>query len=467
MRLKEVLSPVNGLFTNMPQIIWGDSLDPSLIDVELFTRIGNLETSPLVDYYTVEGVLDTEKLSALLFQRYGSNWKRIWDALLAEYDIMLTSTLDETRLIARDTADTETRDLTDTSEGTISADNRNDGSTTRSGSVSRSGSTDTTRDLTDFETRNLTGSHSESGTEGVIDTFDEANSRNNELTYTGSEKTTRSEDETTSGDSTLTKTGSEIKNGSSDETRNISTKNTGTVADAGTETQSGTGSTTTDDGKYGIGSSALANESRSVAAETRNFTNGKNNTRTDNTTEAETGTVGSTTSETTSFTGRNDKTVDTGSRDFAGDETKTFTDRSDTTIETETHTGSVEHETSFGKSISSTDAGTVTNKTSGTEGSTDVSSETYNAVKDVHDNVETKTEIRELTDKRVGTVGNVGNENVEETLHSEGSSPLHTFQSLITQEISGRSGQAWNFTDIVIRDVQTMIVSKIWRRQHG
>ena len=467
MRLHEVLSPTNGLFSNMPQTIWGASLDPSLIDIELFTRIGKLETSPLVDYYTVGGVLDTEQLARLLYQRYGSNWQRIWDALVVEYDIMITSTTDETRSIARDTTGTETRDLTDTQTGTVGDETSTDGSTTRTGSISRSGNSQVVKDLTDLETRNLTGTNLETGTEGVTDTYDETTDRDSTLTYSGSEKITRSEDETTSGDSTLTYSGTETKSGSTDETRDLEKKNTGTVADAGTETQTGNGTTTGDHGKYGVGGAGLANESRDVNSETRNYTNGKTNTRTDNTTEAETGIVGVDTSEVTSFTGRNDKTVETGSRDVSGDETKTFTGRNDSTAETESHTGTVERETAFGKQTATTDAGTLTNKLTGTEGTSDVSTETFNSLKDTQSGTETKTETRDLTDKRTGTIGNVGNENVQETLHSEGSSPLRTFQALITEEINGRSGQAWNFTDLVIKDVQAMITSKIWRRTHG
>lgn len=422
MRLNEVLSPTTGLFSNMPQTIWGVSLDPSLIDIELFTRIGALEASPLVDYYTEDGVLDTEQLARLLYQRYGSNWQRIWDALVVEYDIMITSTLDETRAIARDTTGTETRDLTDKQTGTVEDETSSGGSTTRTGSVSRSGNSEVVKDLTDLETRNLTGSNEETGTEGLSDTFNETNSR----------------------DSTLTYSGSETKSGSTDETRDLEKKNTGTVADAGTETQTGNGSTVTDAGRFGVGSAGLANESRDSVSETRNFSNGSTNTRTDNTTASETGTVGTDTAETLSFTGRNDRTV-----------------------ESDTHTGTVQHTTTFGKQTETTDSGTLTNKTTGTEGTTDSTTETFNSLKDTQTGTETKTETRDLTDKRTGTIGNVGNENVQETLHSEGSSPLRTFQALITEEIEGRSGQAWNFTDLVIKDVQAMITSKIWRRTHG
>ena len=51
MLLKELLSPVNGLFSNMPDDICGTDMDPTFIDVELFTRIGGLEASPLVEHY--------------------------------------------------------------------------------------------------------------------------------------------------------------------------------------------------------------------------------------------------------------------------------------------------------------------------------------------------------------------------------------------------------------------------------
>ena len=467
MLIKEVLSPVNGLFSNMPDSIWGPDFDPSFVDIEIFTRIGELQASPLMEHYVdAHGVLDTSSLSDLLFQRYGNNWQRVWDALLVDYNIMLTSMTDETRTVARDTAGTETRDLTDTQTGTVGDEASSDGSTTRTGSISRSGDSQVVKDLVDLETRNLTGSNKETGTEALTDTYNETNGRDSTLTYSGSEKMTRNEDETTSGENTLTKSGTETTDTGVDETRNLQTKNSGTVTDAGTETQTGTGTNVTEAGKYGVGSAALANESRDSATETRNFTNGKNNTRTDNTTEAETGTVGTDTLETLSFTGRNDKTVETGSRDVSGDETKTFTGRNDQTEETETHTGTVKHDTTFGKQTATTDAGTLTNKLTGTEGTTDVSTETFNALKDTQAGTETKTETRDLTDKHTGTVDNIGNENVQETFHSEGSSPLRTFQALIQEELEGRTGQGWNFTDIIVKDVQSMIASRVWPRRN-
>ena len=47
-----------------------------------------------------------------------------------------------------------------------------------------------------------------------------------------------------------------------------------------------------------------------------------------------------------------------------------------------------------------------------------------------------------------------------------GSRSLRTFQALIQEEIDGRTGAGWNFTEIVIRDVQSMIASKVWNRRN-
>ena len=423
MLLKDLLSPVNGLFSNMPDDIWGTDMDPTFIDVELFTRIGGLEASPLVEHYVdANGVLDTATLAELLFQRYGKNWQRIWDALLVDYNIMLTSTVDETRTTNRDSTGSETRDLSDTSGGTVGKTGSESLINVRDGSITRSGDSTLTHDVTDLETRALTGSETESGTEKLKDTFAEKNESDSTLTYSGSERTV----------------------GTDDEDRNLTKRNTGTVSDSGGGTQTGTGTKTTDHGVYGVGGAGLANESRDSESETRNFADTRTNTRTDNLTETDSGTVGRDTTSTLSFTGRNDRT-----------------------LTEDDHTGTIDHDTTFGKSTATTEGGTVSQKRTGTEGNEESSTETYDDLTDTRTGTNSETETRNLTDTHTGTVETEGNELVTDTFHSEGSSPLRTFQALITEEIEGRSGQAWNFTDIIIRDVQTMIASKIWRQRRG
>ena len=423
MLLKELLSPVNGLFSNMPDDIWGTDMGPTFIDVELFTRIGGLEASPLVEHYVdVNGVLDTATLAELLFQRYGKNWQRIWDALLVDYNIMLTSTVDETRTTNRDSTEAETRNLSDTSGGTVGKVGNDTLVNVRDGAITRSADSTLTHDVTDLETRALTGSETESGTEKLKDTFAEKNESDSTLTYSGSESTV----------------------GTDDEDRDLTKRTTGTVSDSGGGTQTGNGSKTTDHGVYGVGGAGLANESRDSETETRNFADTRTNTRTDNLTETDSGTVGRDTSSTLSFTGRNDRT-----------------------LTEDDHTGTIDHDTTFGKSTATTEGGTVSQKRTGTEGNEESSTETYDDLTDTRTGTNSETETRNLTDTHTGTVESEGTELVTDTFHSEGSSPLRTFQALITEEIEGRSGQAWNFTDIIIRDVQAMIASKIWRQRRG
>ena len=81
MKIHEVLNPTSGLFSHMPQDIWGTALDPSLLDIELFTAIGSMTASPLFTHYVRDGVLDHDGLARLIHQHYGKNWKRLWDAL--------------------------------------------------------------------------------------------------------------------------------------------------------------------------------------------------------------------------------------------------------------------------------------------------------------------------------------------------------------------------------------------------
>src|SRR5699024_5815811 len=264
MKIADVLSPDDGLFSNMPQDIWGASFDPSLVDIELFTRIGELEVSPTTRHFVRNGALNTPELSRLLYQRYHRNWERIWDALIAEYDIMLTSTSDETRTVARATDDLETRALEGKEGGTLSRENTVNRSNVRSGSIDRSDDSMTTRNLTDRELRDTLDTTQDSSGETTKDTFADSVDTNTTLTKTGSERTAGTDNETRDLDrtnrSTLTKSGSETTTGTDHETRNLDTTHTGTKGIDESGTQTGTGGTVIDNGLYGVGSSSLANE---------------------------------------------------------------------------------------------------------------------------------------------------------------------------------------------------------------
>ena len=185
MKINELLNPTSGLFSHMPQVIWGTDLDPSLLDIELFTTIGNLTASPLFTHFVRDGVLDHDGLARLIYQRYGKNWKRLWDALLVEYNIMITTSNDEKRTYTRDRSDTERRDLTGTKRGTTTGTDTGTLSQVRSGSVDHTDNTSTQYGSANKRTNDMTTTSTDGGQEALVDDYNEATDTTNTLTQTG------------------------------------------------------------------------------------------------------------------------------------------------------------------------------------------------------------------------------------------------------------------------------------------
>lgn len=186
MKINEALNPTSGLFSHMSQDIWGTALDPSLLDIELYTSIGNLTASPLFTHFVREGVLDHDGLARLIFQHYGKNWKRLWDALLAEYNIMITTSNDEKRTYTRDRSDTERRDLTGTKRGTTTGTDTGTLSQVRTGSVSHTDNSSTQYGSANKRTNDTTTTSTDGGREALVDDYNEATDTTNTLNQTGS-----------------------------------------------------------------------------------------------------------------------------------------------------------------------------------------------------------------------------------------------------------------------------------------
>lgn len=218
MKINEALNPTNGLFSNMPRTIWGNALDPSLLDIELYTAIGNLTASPLFMHFVREGALDHAGLARLIHQHYGKNWKRLWDALIAEYNIMITTSNDEKRTYTRDRSDTERRDLTGTKRGTTTGTDTGTLSQVRSGSVSHTDNSSTQYGSANKRTNDTTTTSTDGGKEILYDEYNEATDTTNTLNQTGS------------------------------------------------------GSETTSDGLYGVGGSGMASTESHTTSTSRNFT---------------------------------------------------------------------------------------------------------------------------------------------------------------------------------------------------
>jgi len=354
MKINEVLNPTNGLFSHMPQDIWGSDLNPSLLDIETFTAIGNLSASPLFMHFVSDGALDHAGLAHLIHQHYGKNWKRLWNALIAEYNIMITTSNDEKRTYTRDRSDTERRDLTGTKRGTTTGTDTGTLSQVRTGSVSHTDNSSTQYGSANKRTNDTTTLSTDGGREALVDDYNEATDTTNTLQQTGN------------------------------------------------------GYEYVSDGLYGVGGEGMANTETHRTDTTRNFTDSTN------------------------------------ARDH--------------------HTGGSTHTTTFGKTNSTRDTGSITDAHSGTDVVTGSSTDSY---KDLTDTTKrslgTTSQVDETTTDG-GTVSGTGKETYTETFHQEGSTPLRTYQALVKEEVEIRSGSAWNFTELVINDVRRLIALYIWER---
>lgn len=94
LRVKDVISPIDGIFTKMPDYIWGEFIDSEDLDIELYTKYGELLASPLVRFYNENG--DLYGLAAHLYRKHSRSWEQMARALYEEYNMFLTSRLHET-----------------------------------------------------------------------------------------------------------------------------------------------------------------------------------------------------------------------------------------------------------------------------------------------------------------------------------------------------------------------------------
>lgn len=470
MKINEVLNPMSGLFSHMPQDIWGTDLDPSFLDIETFTSLGGMTASPLFLHYVHDGVLDHDGLARLIHQHYGKNWKRLWEALKAEYDIKITTTNDETRSLTREHNDLETRDLTGTKNGSVTGKDTGSSVNKRTGSIAHAHSNTTEYGSANTRENNLVNTSTNSGTDTTTDTFNDVTANDTTLTKMGAEKHANSSTETR--DLAGSEGGSITHAKSGTDTGTVghqkSTSDTGTITTDTTLDQTGTSTDDTSEGLYGVGGPGMANTERHTTTTTRALR--------DHTANSEVRDLhgGETDTETRNLatTGRDDETrslntTDKGTVGNQGSSTLTFDQRKDATASRESHTGTVSHATAHGLSTKTTDTGSSTEKHTGSDSERGADTETFNDLADTttRDLSSTSTTTEQTTDG--GTVKGQGTEKITETFHSEGSSPLRTFQALIQEEVEIRTGGGWNFTELVINDVRRLIALKIWERRNS
>ena len=231
----ETFSPTNGIFSHMPtDAPWSGVLTPSRMDVKAWASLRDLEVSMLTDALSPAGVTNVSEIAAIVYEMYQSNWKRLWDALIVEYDILAPSSLEMTRTVTTENDDLETRNLSRTDGSTnthtdagSSQNIRTGGSTTTSesdGVTEADGTTSATETLTDTDSRWGIGGASDTPTEKSV--------------------TTRPTSGTSHDEGTTSQSGTEglvyndLKDASSD-TRTASDTMSGTSADTGTVANTG------------------------------------------------------------------------------------------------------------------------------------------------------------------------------------------------------------------------------------
>lgn len=517
-KIKEFIKPTYGIFSNMPQDIWEGELDSTFLDVELFTRLSNAEMSPLAIYYHEQN--DLKSLSELLYQRYNSNWKRIWDALREEYDIKITSTMDYTTERETVGANLETRALTDKTKGNVTGSTEVDSTSVDTGTVTNENSLTTdnsanatlTKTGTSSVVENTAGSNTLGTTTGVVGTltkkgtdktveygtnltkttYDELNKTSSDTTKEGQEINNTNGTVTDNGSNVLTKSGMESRTGYEDNIKDLTNTETGTIGNVNTLDQTGTGSTEHSEMFNGMGGENAVPSSSNKDEETRNFTDTENKTETRNLTSNTAGTDNTSKSEDLSFIGREDSTEIDNTETTDRTDTLSFVGRTDLTTGTDKHTGTVENDTTTTNNSTNTldlidsDERHTNEKQSGEHTVDSSKVDTLNlSDKDVRVATETQmgtgrdvsnlsntvqgtttsTSLSDVSTDRTGTVAVDENGHFIETHSMEGSTPLRTFQALINEELEGRTGQAWNFTNIIIEDVQTMITRKVWKKR--
>ena len=375
-KIKELLSPFNGPFANMPQDIWEDELDPQFMDIELLTNVGELDASRLLLFFHDGATTDIEALAAGIYSKYKHNWQAMWDAIHAEYDIMLTSTMKEVRHHERVLDADEVRALKDKGKDT------------------------TKREATNTDELAYSGKR-----KVIVD---------GETTYGRTDTTTFTNRKDTSQDTGTTAVAT---------VHGMKEKTTGAYTDATEAEREAAGVVETSDGYHGVGGIAAAPASVS------------------------------TTKEKLLPGGKLYKDSSSVERTYGPDGLVVAQSGTDTVT------------TTHGLKNELTKAGAEAVAATGKDRDDRTETEQFTDRKDSRSIGVDETDILDTERDHTGNVKTDSKENFDETFEAEGSSPLRTYQALITEEITGRSGGAWNFTELVIKNVQEEIAAIIWRRK--
>ena len=449
-KIKDVMSPVEGLFAHIPNTIWGDRFYPEDLDIEFFTKYSNLYLNPHAKYYVNNGVLDVEKVAGWLYRKYGRSWEMEFTALYEDYNMFLTSRMNET------ITNTRTESMIGTDGEVIDNTGTQDNSINNTNHHSKSGSID--RSLSGLDTFDTQDNASKSGHGDVLTTGSDVRTNTKDLTNTSTLSGTDTVTNTTAGtqDSTvdLSKTGSEVQTGALEKTVDLTRTDNLSGTDLNTTNNTGTVNTLNADIKYGFGELTPVNSS------------GTDSTRTDDTSVQSIG------SSTSSGTVKNTGTDATTSSDELS-----FTNRHDITSTDITTSGTDNTSSLYGKVDTAKQSGTdidqndinrneshITNDTesllkTGTVAKADTETTSFTDYKEIDSVIGSNVRTDNLKTLRDGKRAEDREITATQVTDREADSPLQTTQQLIREELEVRQH---NYVDLVMESIRKALTLSVW-----
>lgn len=235
----EVFPKRTGLFSHMPNDApWAGALIPERMDIQTWASLRSLDISPLTEAYIENGALDIAELAGSIYDQYQSNWRKLWNTLIADYDLMMPDSKTITRTSNETEDDKETRDLHTSDGGTITRSDETTGTDIRTGGSTTTDSGTESVDSTNNDSVTATTTVNEGlygvGASGDVNTTKSvttAPTSTNSIGNTAGETTSESElvynalkdahDATTTGNESRSLTGSDTGTVENERTRSL------------------------------------------------------------------------------------------------------------------------------------------------------------------------------------------------------------------------------------------------------
>ena len=97
-KIKDVIPAFNGLFSHILNPVYGDEINPTVLDIDFIAKHGERKISPLTRAFVKNGAISDEDMAMLanyLHEKYKAAWRRYGIIHAATYDPQITINMDE------------------------------------------------------------------------------------------------------------------------------------------------------------------------------------------------------------------------------------------------------------------------------------------------------------------------------------------------------------------------------------